>query len=366
MSRIAGYSVRETLFTSARTLICRATRTADERPVILKVVNAEFPSTEQVARLHREYRLTRELAMEGVIKVLALERFDASLAMVLEDFGGESFARLLKGRPVALPLFLDLALRLAETLGRVHRRHVIHKDINPSNIIWNPASAELKLIDFGIATELSLETPALLNPRGLEGSLPYVSPEATGRMNRAIDYRTDFYSLGVTFYELLTGQLPFTATDPMELVHCHIARVPVPPRELVPEVPAVVSDIVLRLMSKRAEERYQSAFALVRDLRRCLEELRATGTLSPFEIGRERCLRALAAPAETLRAPAGGRRAPRELRACGRRPGGACPRGRLLGHREERARPRGPQADRQTTRILHLRQVRSAPAEHPL
>ncbi|WNG43954.1 AAA family ATPase [Archangium minus] len=286
MNPIAGYSVRETLFTSAKSLIYRATRTADARPVILKVLNTEFPSTEQVARLHREYRLTRELAMEGIIEVLALERFGTSVAIVLEDFGAESLVRILKGRPMELPRFLELALRLAEFLGRVHRRHVIHKDINPSNIIWNPSTDELKLIDFGIATELSHEAPAVFGPKGLEGSLPYVSPEATGRMNRSIDYRTDFYSLGVTFYELLTGQLPFTATDPMELVHCHIARVPVPPRELVPGIPAVVSDIVLRLMSKRAEDRYQSAFTLVRDLRRCLEELRATGTISSFELGR--------------------------------------------------------------------------------
>ncbi|MFE8598237.1 trifunctional serine/threonine-protein kinase/ATP-binding protein/sensor histidine kinase [Archangium violaceum] len=286
MNPIAGYSVRDTLFTSTKSIIYRATRTADLRPVILKVLGAEFPGTEEVARLHREYRLTQALAMEGVIEVLALERYGTSVAIVLEDFGAESLARLLAGRPMELPRFLELALRLAEILGRVHRRHVIHKDINPSNVVWNPSTDELKLIDFGIATELSRETPALLGLKGVEGSLPYVSPEATGRMNRTVDYRTDFYSLGVTLYELLTGQLPFTSTDPMELVHSHIARVPVSPSELVPDVPAVVSELVLRLMSKRAEDRYQSAGALVRDLQRCLEELRATGGISSFEVGR--------------------------------------------------------------------------------
>jgi predicted ATPase/signal transduction histidine kinase len=285
MNPIAGYSIRETLFTSARSIIYRATRTTDARPVIVKVLNAEFPSTEQVARLHREYRLTRALAMDGVIEVLGLERFGTSVALILEDFGGESLTRLHLG-PMALPRFLGIAMRLADILGHVHRHQAIHKDITPSNIVWNPSTDTLKLIDFGIATQLPRETPAVLSPGVFEGTLPYMSPEATGRMNRAIDYRTDLYSLGVTLYELLTGQLPFTPADPMELVHCHIARVPVPPHELVPGLPPVVSSIVMRLLSKRAEDRYQSAFALARDLQRCLRDVQATGGVSPFELGR--------------------------------------------------------------------------------
>jgi predicted ATPase/signal transduction histidine kinase len=285
MNPIAGYSIRETLFTSARSIIYRATRTTDARPVIVKVLNAEFPSTEQVARLHREYRLTRALAMDGVIEVLGLERFGTSVALIVEDFGGESLARLRLG-PMALPRFLGMAMRLADILGHVHRHQAIHKDITPSNIVWNPSTDVLKFIDFGIATQLPRETPAVLSPGVFEGTLPYMSPEATGRMNRAIDYRTDLYSLGVTLYELLTGQLPFTPADPMELVHCHIARVPVPPHELVPGLPPVVSSIVMRLLSKRAEDRYQSAFALARDLQRCLRDVQATGGVSPFELGR--------------------------------------------------------------------------------
>ncbi|EPX64688.1 Serine/threonine protein kinase PrkC, regulator of stationary phase [Cystobacter fuscus DSM 2262] len=284
MNSSASYSIRETLFTSTKSRIYRATRTADQRPVILKVLHADFPSTEQVARLHREYRLTRDVAMDGVIEVFGLERFGTSTAIVLEDFGGESLAQRLSSRPLELPHVLSVAIRLADILGRVHRRHVIHKDINPSNIVWNSDTDKLALIDFGIATELSRETPTVLNPNVLEGTLPYLSPEATGRMNRVLDYRTDFYSLGVTLYELLTGQLPFTATDPMELVHCHIARVPVPPCERVAGLPVTLSNILLRLLSKRAEERYQSAFSLAMDLQRCLDEVLTTGTISTFEL----------------------------------------------------------------------------------
>ncbi|ATB36882.1 hypothetical protein CYFUS_002297 [Cystobacter fuscus] len=283
---MTGYFIQETLFTSTRSIVYRAMRTADARPVVLKVLNAQFPSTEHVARLHREYRLTRALAMDGVIQVLGLERFGTSMALILEDFGGQSLARLLGGRSLELPRLLRMAQRLADILGHVHQHQVIHKDINPSNIVWNPDTDELKLIDFGIATELVRETPVVLGAHVLEGTLPYMSPEATGRMNRAIDYRTDFYSLGVTLYELLTGKLPFSATDPMELVHCHIARVPVPPHELVPGLPAAVSQLIMRLLSKRAEDRYQSAFALGRDLRRCLDEVQATGHISSFELGR--------------------------------------------------------------------------------
>ncbi|MFY0564486.1 trifunctional serine/threonine-protein kinase/ATP-binding protein/sensor histidine kinase [Archangium lansingense] len=286
MNSFAGYSLQETLFTSSRSIIYRATRNQDARPVVLKVLNAEFPSTEQAARLHREYRLTRTLAMDGIIEVLGLERFGTRLAIVFEDFGAVSLSRQWDTRPMELSRFLPLALRLSTILAYVHQRQVIHKDINPSNIVCHPETGELKLIDFGIATELVRETPAVLSLNVLEGTLPYMSPEATGRMNRALDYRTDFYSLGVTFYELLTGRVPFSSTDPMELVHCHLARIPLSPHERVPGIPVAVSQLVMRLLSKRAEERYQSAFALARDLRRCLDSLQSEGRLSPFELGR--------------------------------------------------------------------------------
>ncbi len=283
---IAGYSVAEPLFEGARSILYRATRDGDGRRVVIKVLAAEYPSLEQIARLRREYRMTRAAHTEGVVEVVALERHRSSLAIVVEDFGGESLARLVTPAPLELRRLLDFGVRLAGALGRVHQRRIIHKDINPSNIVHNPRTDVLKIIDFGIATELSREEAANVGPSRLEGTLSYISPEQTGRMNRAVDYRTDFYSLGVTLYQLATGRLPFVGADPLELVHCHIAQVPTPPHEVAPAVPPVVSEIICRLMAKRAEDRYQSAFALQADLARCARRLEEEGRVSAFTIGR--------------------------------------------------------------------------------
>ncbi|WP_433933593.1 AAA family ATPase [Sorangium cellulosum] len=285
MTAISGYIIAETLFESRRTVIYRARREADGLLVVLKLLNERYPTPKQIARFRREYRVTQHLQMDGVIGVLGLERHGSSVAIVLEDFGAASLERLLLGRRLDLPAFLRFAVWLTKTTGHVHRRRFIHKDINPANILWNPKTDVFKLIDFGIATELPSETTAPLSPSVLEGTLPYLSPEATGRMNRALDYRTDFYSMGVTFYQLLTGRLPFSSNDPMELVHCHIAAMPSAPSDVSPGVPTIVSDIVLRLLAKRAEDRYQSAFTLQADLERCLVGLDAGGRVARFDLG---------------------------------------------------------------------------------
>jgi len=275
-----SYILTDTLSENQRSVVYRARRAADGQPVILKIVNASYPSLEQITRLRHEYRVTRELNMAGVVAALSLDRYRNGAAIVFEDFGGDSLARLGGGKPIDPGQFLSLAVQLADTLGHIHRRRVMHKDINPSNIVWNPRTDEVKIIDFSLATELSRETPAVLSPSVLEGTLLYMSPEATGRMNRAIDYRTDFYSLGVTFFELLTGQLPFSSSDPMELVHCHIARTPPSVREVRSTIPHRLSEIVAKLMAKRAEDRYQSAFALRNDLLRCGDSMFTTGSLA--------------------------------------------------------------------------------------
>ncbi|HYO73909.1 MAG TPA: serine/threonine-protein kinase PknK, partial [Archangium sp.] len=282
---IAGYTLRERLFESRQSVICRGVREADSRPVVLKLIHAEYPTSEQLARFRYEFRLTQQARGAGVIEALALENTRRGLALVLEDFGASPLTRFIKNGPCELRWFLAIAVRLADTLGGIHQRRIIHKDINPSNLLYNPDTDTLKLIDFGISTELSREVAAHTGLRVLEGTLPYLSPEQTGRMNRAIDYRTDLYSLGITLYQLVTGRLPFTAEDPLGLVHAHIAQIPVPPHELVPTLPRVVSDIICRLLAKRAEERYQSAFTLRADLERCLEGLDGQGAITAFSIG---------------------------------------------------------------------------------
>jgi len=204
--------------------------------------------------------------------------------LVLTDPGGEPLDRLL-GRPMELTRFLHLAIGLAAAIGRLHQRNLIHKDIKPANILLNSATGQVWLMGFGIATRLPRERQPPEPPEFIAGTLPYMAPEQTGRMNRSIDSRSDLYSLGVTLHQMLTGGLPFTASDPMEWVHCHIARQPVPPSEWLKNVPGSVSAIIMKLLAKTAEERYQTAAGVESDLRRCLAEWELHGRIEPFALG---------------------------------------------------------------------------------
>jgi predicted ATPase/signal transduction histidine kinase/tRNA A-37 threonylcarbamoyl transferase component Bud32 len=265
MQGIDDYEILETLHESANSLVLRA-RGADRVRVILKVLKKDYPSPVELTRYRQEYEVTRSLSCEHVIVAHGLRKHQNTLIMALEDFGGESLARVMRGRRLAMREILEIATQLTRALGEVHAHHVVHKDINPSNVVWNPGTGQLKLIDFGIATRLSRENPVLGSPEVLEGTLAYMSPEQTGRTSRSMDYRTDFYSLGATLYQLATGRLPFPTEDPVELVHNHIAREVVPAHELEPEVPVVLSRIIGKLLAKAAEERYQSAHGLLHDL----------------------------------------------------------------------------------------------------
>jgi predicted ATPase/signal transduction histidine kinase len=284
MMTVPGYRVTNPLYESAVSRLYRGTRLSDGLPVVLKALHEDARTPERRARFNQEYQLTRKLSLHGVIAAYALHDHLGSQVMVLEDFGGESLNRLGVAGKLPLTQWLELAIGIVDCLAQLHARHVMHKDINPSNIVWNRESGVLKLIDLGISTELSRETPEMRSPEGLEGTLPYLSPEQTGRMNRTIDYRTDFYSLGVTFYQLLAGRLPFEAGDAMQMVHAHIAMKPVSVCEIKPEIPQAVSTIVDKLLAKTAEERYQSAAGLKADLQICLNALKENGRIVPFAL----------------------------------------------------------------------------------
>ncbi|HEY9675312.1 MAG TPA: AAA family ATPase [Waterburya sp.] len=288
MISLPEVAVTAKIYESANSLIYRGIRQGDRTPVILKVLKDDYPSPAELTRYKQEYEITRSLNIDGVVKAYNQQDYQRTLVIILEDFGGDSLEKLvnkLAGElTMPLPKFLCLAIQITEILGRIHSSHVIHKDINPSNIVLNPATGIVKLIDFGIATRLNRTNPTFRNPNVLEGTLAYISPEQTGRMNRFLDYRTDFYSLGVTFYELLTGKLPFTTTDAMELVHCHIAKEPLLPSTINPAIPPTVSSIVMKLMAKNAEERYQSAWGIKADLEECLKQLETSNRIAAFPL----------------------------------------------------------------------------------
>src|SRR6516165_7055098 len=252
--------------------------------VLLVTPAADHPSRSRLDRLTHEYELKDELDSAWAARPLALMRDAGRTVLVLDDLGGEPLVRLL-GSPLEMERFLTLAIGIAAALGKVHQRGLIHKDIKPANIVVDCADGHVRLTGFGIASRLPRERQASEPPETIAGTLAYMAPEQTGRMNRSIDSRSDLYALGVTLYQMLTGILPLTATDPMEWVHCHIAKKPVPPAERLETVPASVSAIIMKLLAKTPEDRYQTAGGVERDLRRCLAEWEARRRIDDFPLG---------------------------------------------------------------------------------
>ncbi|MGF1675188.1 MAG: serine/threonine protein kinase, partial [Rivularia sp. (in: cyanobacteria)] len=211
---VPGYEVTEVIYEGINTIIYRGTSHLNQEKVILKILKEDYPTLDAITRLKHEYKITQNLNLEGIVKILRLETEQNRLLLVLEDFGGQSLKQVLSQRKLELLEFLSIGVQLAKALISLHSHNIIHKDVKADNIIINPKTAEVKLTDFSIASRLGKEKLQLTNPNQLEGTLTYISPEQTGRMNRVLDYRTDFYSLGITFYEMLTGRLPFQSNDP--------------------------------------------------------------------------------------------------------------------------------------------------------
>ncbi|PCC71255.1 PAS domain S-box-containing protein [Nannocystis exedens] len=287
MIAVRGYALRDKIEETTTFSTYRASREDDGAPVLLKVLRAEGSTGAEVARFKHQYERIARLASPRLVTVHGVEELAGALIVVTEDFPGRELAAILAACPshrMRLDEALALAVALAEGLAAVHAAGLMHGDLRPHNVLIGAGGA-IKITGFGVDAELTRAHEQLYAPAVLADVLPYVSPEQTGRMNRGVDYRADFYALGVVLYQALTGRRPFAAGDPMELIHAHLALAPVPPLRVDPTLPEAVSGVVLKLLAKNAEDRYQSAEGLLADLERCREELRVTGTIAPFVAG---------------------------------------------------------------------------------
>ncbi len=284
MKFTSNYTVTIKIDTGGAYAFYQAVRISDGLPVYIKLVSTK--NLVAVKSLEEEFEISQQLESDWAIPAIALERNHDEVALVFADYQGENIHHFANGKPIALNTFLKIAINIAGCVSKMHEKGIVHKDIKPSNILINPKTNEIRLIDFSIASVLPFENnQAQPHLHLIEGSLPYMSPEQTGRMNRFVDFRSDLYSLGISFYEMLTGKLPFSASDPLEWVYCHVAQTAEAPVKQHPELPKVVSNVVMKLLAKTAEDRYQTAAGLQHDLQKCLTILTAGKELSEFPLG---------------------------------------------------------------------------------
>lgn len=286
MLTIPGYKIGELIYKSASSSIFKGEQESDSAAVIVKIPTSKYLSLDDAEKFKRDYQIGSQFNDANIIRYYGLETTPYGPAIITEDFGGVRLKDYIACDGLAVEEFLPIAIQLASGLAAIHAGAVVFKDIKPENIVISPESKIAKYIDFGIATHLEQETQEAIGLRKLKGTLLYMSPEQTGRMNRSLDYRTDFYSLGISLYEMLSGRPPFEADDPIEIIHCHLARPAIPPTTINPKIPLPVSNIIMKLLEKNAEDRYQSATGLHKDLLHCLKELNSKGAISPFNLGR--------------------------------------------------------------------------------
>jgi len=282
---LPGYTLVEPLYLGPRTVVYRGVQQAPRQAVVIKMLRHNYPSFSELVQFRNQYAIAKNLNLPGIVRPLRLEPYANGYALVMEDIGGLSLHHYIQAGPLSLDRFWPIALQIVDILHQLYQRRIIHKDVKPANILIQPDTQQIRLIDFSIASLLPRETQEIYNPNVLEGTLAYISPEQTGRMNRGIDYRSDFYSLGVTFFELLTGELPFQADEPMEMVHAHLAKHPPSICDRNPDLPIILGEIIHKLMAKNAEDRYQSALGLKHDLHRCQELYPIAGKHAWFQLG---------------------------------------------------------------------------------
>ncbi len=286
MIALPGFEIVTLLKAGVKAVIYRGIKVKDQCPVIIKGLRPEQCTPNNIEQLKHEYAIAQRFNTAAAVKAYALEMYQGIPYLIMEDFGGRSLDHLLDQFQQPVP-FLKIAIEITSKLVQIHTHHIVHKDIKPQNILVNLETNQVKIADFGIAAFIPYQQQIVSSSSRIEGSLPYLSPEQTGRMNRGIDHRSDLYSLGVTFYEMLTGQLPFQGKDPLEWVHCHIAKSPLSPTKLNSDIPPMLCEIIMKLLSKVAEYRYQSALGLQFDLELCLKQLQTTGQIQSFILGEQ-------------------------------------------------------------------------------
>ncbi len=284
MPTIPGYHSLQTLQEDETLVLLRGLRDSSAARVLLKTSVLQHAPPSSLARLEHEYAVRSKLDPAWAVIPLELSTVKGQTTLILADPGGETLERLLEPRP-PLAQALGIAVSLCGALDELHRRQLIHKDIKPASLLVDASTGELRLMNFGVASELPREHRTAEPCETVEGTLAYMAPEQTGRMNRSIDSRSDLYSVGVTLYQLFTGDLPFAARDPVEWMHCHIARRPVPPHERVKDIPRQISAVIMKLLAKASEERYQTAKGAQVDLQRCAQEWNTLGHIAAFPLG---------------------------------------------------------------------------------
>jgi predicted ATPase/signal transduction histidine kinase len=284
MKSILDYTISEVVARDGKMIIYRGVRERDCQTFLLKMFQAESPNSGEIAQLQHEYQMTKELNIPGIIAPWELKICDRNLVLIYQNFPGQPLKQYLLTREITVEEFLKIAIQISKILHEIHDREIIHKNLTPQSIWIEPTTGKVKITDFSLTSPLS-EEDRVPNPlESFKEKLFYISPEQTGRMNRAIDYRTDFYSLGIVFYQMLAGSLPFQTTDPMQLIHCHIAKKPVSLHQLNAKIPLAISNIVDKLLCKTAEERYQSSYGIELDLENCLTQWENQGKIEPFII----------------------------------------------------------------------------------
>ena len=288
MINIPEYTITEKVNEGQNFVVYRAYSVSDldKKTCLLKVLKEVDWSPTDIGWLKLEYNILKGIRSKGIENVYGIQEINGRIVIILEDFHGVTLKVFQDNKPIPVRTFLNMTIQLAGTLGEIHKHGIIHRYIRPKSILVNKEEMTVKLFNFGILSRITNEKESIYDEGVLNNRLPYISPEQTGRMNRSMDYRTDFYSLGITFYEMLTGVPPFRSTDPLELIHCHIARQAIALYDLNDRIPIAVSKVINKLISKNAEDRYKSGYGLKTDLEECLNQLQKRGKVEVFIPGK--------------------------------------------------------------------------------